>query len=40
MFESAIVWFIVGLSVSYLAWQVLKSVRGKGKGHCSGCSKE
>jgi hypothetical protein len=40
MFENGIVWLIVGLSVGYLIWQGFKSLRGKAKGHCSGCGKE
>ena len=40
MLENVIVWFIVGLSIVYLIWQGFKSVRGKGKGRCSGCGKE
>ncbi len=37
MLQNVIVWLIVGLSVGYLAWQGIKSLRGKGKGHCSSC---
>ena len=39
MLQNAIVWLIVGLSAGYLIWQGIKSLRGKGKGHCSSCGK-
>lgn len=40
MFQTLIVWLIVGLSAGYLVWQGIKSLRGKAKGHCDSCGKE
>ena len=31
MLQNVIVWLIVGLSVGYLVWQGVKSLRGKGQ---------
>lgn len=38
--ETVIVMMIIAASACYLASHFLKSLRPKGKGHCSGCGKD